>query len=252
MAWVYAIECVPTGELYIGSTNTTPNARFGQHRHALKSRKTCASPLLQAAYDKHGMGALRFIPLKEFPEAEVREREAEAIRKVQPALNMVKYATRTRSLKQLKRIARETGLPPSTVRARDAYGWTDEEMGCAPHANKIKYLVDGEELSAPDLAAKYGVKEMTIRNRAHSGFTGDALVASRYGNRGRRRKKYLIGDEMLTVPEIMAKLSMPEHTVWSRLSRGFRGQEFLTCARAPRPDKVIYPPVPRMKYTRLV
>lgn len=51
--WLYAIECVVTGQVYVGQTlKPNPCMRWMIHINELRNKKSCA-PLLQAVWNKH-------------------------------------------------------------------------------------------------------------------------------------------------------------------------------------------------------
>ena len=179
MGWVYAIECVPTGELYIGSTTMTPRFRFYNHKTDLKHGR--GSPLLQAAYNAHGWESLRLVPMKEFPDDQVRERETEAIAKVKPALNMKELNDPS-----VYEQGRAAGVSKALLHSRALRGLTGAELISPPYANKKRYEVRGEMLTAPEIAAKYGLKETTVRARASGGQLGEEII--RKGRRCRRTR----------------------------------------------------------------
>jgi group I intron endonuclease len=59
---VYQIKCLPTGQVYIGST-TNLSARWRNHRCLLNNNAN-KSPKLQAAWNTHGAGAFEFMVLE--------------------------------------------------------------------------------------------------------------------------------------------------------------------------------------------
>lgn len=137
---IYLILCRPTGEKYIGGTKRPMRLRFTAHRTQLRSGR-CTIPKLQAAYDLHGPDAFEYIPLKNFPEDQIADREREALEFLKPELNT------------------------SHVTGKSGYRrW--------PHIT-----VDGVSLSVNEVARKYGISSRMLRFRIEKGLTGDALVA---------------------------------------------------------------------------
>jgi len=59
---IYAIFCLVTGKLYIGSSSNLTR-RFGQHRNALEKNKS-KSTLLQRAWNKYGSDAFQFFTIE--------------------------------------------------------------------------------------------------------------------------------------------------------------------------------------------
>ena len=182
MGWVYAIECAPTKELYIGSTKLSPRFRYYNHKADLKTGR--GPPLLQAAYNTYGWESLRLIPLKEFPDDELRSREYEAIAKVQPALNMNLLTDPTVYAR-----ARQSGVSKYLVHARAARGLTGEALVAQPYANKKRFEVRGEMLTVPEIAERYGLKVSTVYPRASSGLSGEDII--RVGRRPRRTRRLI-------------------------------------------------------------
>ena len=82
----------------------------------------------------------------------------------------------------------ESGLEPNTITARmDRYGWTPEEaVGLEPrlpYKNKPYPLerratltVGGETKTIRDWAAEIGIREATLYQRVHSGWTPEQAV----------------------------------------------------------------------------
>lgn len=138
MAGVYAIKCVPTGELYIGGTQTSFAKRFERHRDAFRRKRNCR--LLQERYDEYGSGAFQFIPIKEFPAHEVGDREKEAIQRLQPALNIVHTNKPIKAHVQLEggSAVRKYGLAASTVYTRMLAGQEVNLPRYAPELRKRK------------------------------------------------------------------------------------------------------------------
>jgi hypothetical protein len=147
MAGVYMIKCRNNGMFYIGGTTYTFEERFGAHRSCMNQGKS--APRLQACFELYGPESLEFIPLKEFPPEEVAAREAEAIETLKPQLNTYKTD-------------RPRRWPPRYLRTAKLYE------------------VNGEMLSVPDLAKRYGIEEATIYTRAQRGLRGNALVAPKH------------------------------------------------------------------------
>lgn len=63
---IYALECTPTGEKYVGSAINIAR-RWERHRYELKKQRH-HSWKLQRAWNKHGAESFRFIVLEEVPE----------------------------------------------------------------------------------------------------------------------------------------------------------------------------------------
>lgn len=163
MGWVYVIECVPTGEVYIGSTKNSVHKRFLAHQTNMRTRRS--SPELQTRYDKHGLASFRFTPLKEFPDEELADREREIIAAVNPTLN--------HQLTPLAKASRESN--PSkrpnklTISNRARRGLVGAALTASPYANKKRYEVRGEMLTANEIADKYKLNLSTVRQRCSSG-----------------------------------------------------------------------------------
>lgn len=140
MGWLYMIRCRTSGEYYIGASTRELRFRFAEHRTQL-GRGVCTIPLLQAAHDRYGEDSLDYVPLREFPDAELLQREREAIETLKPALN------------------------------------TDAARGRKPYQRWPLIVVQGEEMSMEDAARKFDIVYQTIRARYRKGVRGDALVA---------------------------------------------------------------------------
>lgn len=137
---LYLIRCRPTGEYYVGATKTSFRQRFTEHRTQL-GRGVCTIPLLQQRATEHGVDALDFIPLREFPVEELAAREKEALETLRPALNIVH------------------------TRAKGSYQrWP-------------KIDIDGTLYTVGEAAKKFGLLPRTLRMRIERGLTGQALVA---------------------------------------------------------------------------
>ncbi len=164
MGGVYLIRCKPTGEIYVGGTVNSFATRFTYHRRDL-AKRTGKNPLLQERYNHYGPDAFEYVPLREFLSREVRTREIEAIRRLQPALNTMTYKTPPAVSPQLRLYRERRGLdlqkPPNSVRGR-----------C--------FEVRGEMLTPDEIAAKYGVDRDLVVQRAYRGVVGEKLIKQRY------------------------------------------------------------------------
>ena len=169
MGWIYAIECIPTKEFYIGSTRLPIATRFRAHHTAFRRGRN--SPALQAAYDEYGLDNLRFTQLREFPDTELARREGEAIDAVKPALNI---NTRAPQVDQIG--VKRSGARTTTIQARARRGLTGDALYAPPYANKKRYEVRGEKLTANEIAEKYDLNLATVRARASSGYVGDEII----------------------------------------------------------------------------
>lgn len=128
--WLYAVECIPTGKIYIGQTRgVSPFPRWSEHFAGLK-RGYSTSPLLQAEWTRHPELPLwRFRALdRVFGRIAANQREAELILAVseRDRLNVAGRSTvslvRQRRVVELlkaglpyKEIQMETGLTPGTI-----------------------------------------------------------------------------------------------------------------------------------------
>lgn len=140
MAGIYMILCRPTGEYYLGATARPFETRFTEHRTQL-GRGICTIPLLQQRAAEHGVEALEFTPLKEFPVSELAAREQEALALLKPALNTCH------------------------VRAKGSYQRWD------------RVEIEGRDYTVAEAARAFGVLARTIRLRIERGLTGLSLVA---------------------------------------------------------------------------
>lgn len=180
MCGVYMILCKPTGEFYIGGTTLPFETRFSAHRSRLRSGKF-RSTLLQEAVRLYGIDQFEFRPLKEFPPEEVALREAEAIRRLKPALNIKKPGYD----------GTEGSIHVETIRARRKRGVPEDRLFDPPHRtirSANRYLVDGELLTVDEIAAKCGVPAGTIYNRVARGLTGKALTMRQGVGRPRKMR----------------------------------------------------------------
>ncbi len=153
MCGVYMIRCRANGWYYIGGTEMNFETRFSRHRAMLRRGK--GPRLLQACYDLHGEEGFDYVPLKHLAPQDVARYEREAIEKLKPDLNV--YGVRV-------------GAPRGHS------------------ADAPTYEVKGEYLTTPEIAARYGLKEATVRKRVQRGIRGDDLAA---GAHAAPRKPYV-------------------------------------------------------------
>lgn len=85
-AVIYQIRCLPTAEVYVGSTTQRIEARFGHHRSRLRAGWH-RSRRLQAAWRKHGESAFAFDVIEVVPERERSVAEHRAMRSCNAAFN---------------------------------------------------------------------------------------------------------------------------------------------------------------------
>lgn len=129
--WIYSIECVETGQIYIGQTSKpVPFWRWGDHINALKNNY-CRNSLFQEVWNSYSdLKYWRFQALDRVEgKVKANHRESEFIYKipVNKRLNMsnssplVSYEQKQRIEKMIKDktmgylIAEEVGVSPSTV-----------------------------------------------------------------------------------------------------------------------------------------
>jgi hypothetical protein len=99
---VYVIMCVTTGEVYVGSSDTT-GTRLGQHMRALR-RGRHHNPGLQAAWNRHGEAAFRFLVVQAVPSGSAEDLTAaeaawvEALAACEPGLGFNRYPVRRRTV----------------------------------------------------------------------------------------------------------------------------------------------------------
>lgn len=172
---VYAIRCIPTGELYIGGTQVPFRCRFMRHQSALRTKRS-GCKRLQERYDQYGEDAFEYLPLKAFLWYQVKEKEADAIAKLQPALNI--YDNREAQL------ARDTGLKRETIRQRIKSGWSEDELTLPPHGRALHGEVNGEMLPARKIADMTGLSIEVIRARIKRGRKDAALLAAKNTKHG--------------------------------------------------------------------
>lgn len=146
MPAVYMITCNPTGEFYIGASEN-PAKRWETHIQDWKKKRN--APLLQAAYDAHGLKAFEFDVLVEVPQAILWQTEWRVIYDMQPALNRL--------------------------------GKKDAKRRYDPHARKRrKYLVGDRMMTMREIEDQYPT---FVAMRVKKGLRGPAVLRTRYSHR---------------------------------------------------------------------
>jgi group I intron endonuclease len=90
---IYAICCLSSGKLYIGSTNSLKR-RWWEHSSLLRNGRHF-NPILQAAWHKHGANSFVFVILEHVDLVSLAEKEARYICLLCPAYNLSKETGRT-------------------------------------------------------------------------------------------------------------------------------------------------------------
>ena len=165
MGWVYALRCVPTGELYVGSTHMDLQERHRRHQSALWFGN--APPSLQERYDEYG-DVFEMIPLKSFPSDQLDQREREAILRLRPALN---------------RNVPNVGVSPALARYRRDRGIA---MDAPKYGPRRRCMVRGEMLTAPEIAERYDLPQVLVRGRMGNGEDGERIIRRRSTHTRRR------------------------------------------------------------------
>lgn len=143
---VYYIRCVPTGDMYVGGTKVTIRARLGQHKSCLKHGKSF--PEMQKLWDEYGRHQFDFCALKAFPADQVKDREKEAIRRLQPSLN--KYLDPAKRAPKKQR----TGA----------------------YVDRRKVEVRGEVMTHKEIALKYSLALSVVSRRIYAGDVGEQII----------------------------------------------------------------------------
>jgi uncharacterized protein YjcR len=89
-------------------------------------------------------------------------------------------------------------------------------------ATAQRYCVRGEWLSISEMSEKYGIQNVTIRQRLRRGITGDDLVANVQDVSART---YLVKGEELTRHQIAEKYGLAPMTVYTRIRLGWTGDD---------------------------
>lgn len=100
----------------------------------------------------------------------------------------------------MKELAARYGIPWTTIQSRIKQGVRGDALVASAKKGGFRYdgwapakrhLVHGEQLTAKQIAAKYGLGTNTVQDRVRRGVTGDALAAPPFSlvQRLRRRKK---------------------------------------------------------------
>lgn len=203
-AGVYALTCTSTGEQYIGSTIAL-GQRKRQHAHALRAG-IHKSTRLQQAWERFGARAFKFRVLLVCRPEDRHMYEQLVLDAYRPAFNRSPTATSSRGV---------------------AYSdETKERLKQRPQSSARRHLVDGQLLTVPELAEKYGVTPALIYSRLRAGVTGVALVERRRGD----ARLVEINGELLTLRQAASRAGLPVTTIHSRISYGVTGADLL----APR------------------
>lgn len=144
------ITCAANGFRYVGGTTMPIEKRFRGHITALRSG-TSKCRLLQACADLYGVESLSLTVIKEFPPEQVPAREAEAIARLKPELNIqshpekqadrggygmvVEYAGQKYSPAEL---GKTFSISPQLIRSRWARGLKEDDLVAPPHRTKRK------------------------------------------------------------------------------------------------------------------
>ena len=180
---IYQILCVPTGKVYIGSSNDLNN-RYRQHFVALKSG-THANTYLQRAYSRYGHDAFVFSILELVPIELLIERE-------QYWMDATQCCLRSRGFNRVPKAGSNTGFKRSAVlRAADS-ARAKERMsrpGMREAVSKVhsgKTISDSHRARVAEAARK---RQLTSENKA-------SLIAKAVG-------RYIAIDPAGTVYEVV-------------------------------------------------
>lgn len=200
---VYVITCVPNGKRYVGSAAKSIAARFRQHRYRLR-RGDHHSPQLQAAWNKYGEKAFHWGARDFCSPQDVLIREQRLIDALQPEFNTVPLAGNTLGF-------RFTTAQRKALKDR-------------PQSQATKYLVRGEYLSVSEMACKYSVLQVTIRQRLRAGMSGDDLVSE---PKAMGAQTYFVRGQWLTRRQIAEMAGLPPMTIYTRIASGWLGDDLL-------------------------
>jgi group I intron endonuclease len=208
---IYAIRCIPTGKLYIGSSAIL-RKRLGAHICLLK-RGLHHSVHLQRAWNKYGANKFLFEVVLLCGEENLLMYEQLVLDAMQPKLNILSVAgsnvghpasaeRRKKSSETMKRrfldptkkkeaadrlarmrvdsefeAARKAGHAAAMARKKAAKVVVPEETRAKIRATKRatldKYVVEGKELCLPEISELYGITVYTFRARLNRGWSID-------------------------------------------------------------------------------
>lgn len=201
-AGVYKIECLPTGEVYVGGS-VDLDRRFRQHLHLLRKKKH-KSAALQTAWDRHTEEKFQFHRMLVCRPEDVRLYEQRALDHYQPVFNTEKIAGSSQGTKR-------------TFEQR-------ERLKLRPQSTAALHLVYGQLISVPEMAKKYHLRLTTIYERLREGVVGDELVAPVHDG---SQNVHFVQGEWLTPKEIASKAGLPLTTIYTRLKAGWKDEQLL-------------------------
>ena len=194
---VYTLTVFATGQQYVGGT-TDLKRRWRQHKSDL-ARGCHKSRTLQIAYEDGA--AIVFAQLCTCRPEDVTLYEQRAMDVLQPTLNSAPQAVSSRGFRMTPEQREGLKLRPQSV-------------------PKQRHEVNGELLSVPELASKYGLGVGTIRARLRRGLTGSALVDAVISE---PLPTFTVHGEALTRDEIARKYGLPLTTIYTRITAGWTG-----------------------------
>lgn len=186
----YAIECIPTGEMYVGSSKDI-GPRWNRHRYKLR-RGVHHSVKLQEAWDKYGEAAFTVRILLECPLENLLEVEQQHIDKLSPALNVSNLAAVSvlgeDSRRRVTEGARAYQNRPDVKVAlsrRMSDRWADpaaraalaEKVSETKRAAHAKYEYEGRKWSLAELAERFGVEKSLLHWRLKRGWPIERALA---------------------------------------------------------------------------
>lgn len=202
---VYIITCLPTGEMYVGSTRVV-HRRRQQHWYDLR-RQQHRSRRMQEAWDKHGESAFSFGAAIRCGEEDLVVFEQMLIDKLQPALNTEPRAGSSLGVKR-------TDEQRARLRQR-------------PQSTAAMHEYDGQLLTIPQIASSLGLTEGAVYAHLRNGKSLAELKAPA------PVQTVTINGEVLTLQQVAQRTGHPLTTIHSRVRLGW-APERLGAPRAHR------------------
>lgn len=202
---IYEIVCTPTGRRYVGSAAVSFARRWDNHKSELR-RGVHKNRYMQRSWAKYGAGAFEFRVVERCSPEKVIVREQHYIDTTAPEFNVVLVAGSTRGFKmtdtqrdacaarmrghrqaletiEKRRQSRSGYTHSAETRAKmsAAAGHTHTaearaRMSVAKRAAAPRYAIEGEMLTAVEIADRFGLKYTTVHERIRRGHRGAKLT----------------------------------------------------------------------------
>lgn len=158
---IYVIICTVTGEMYVGSS-VDVRRRWRQHRNRLR-KGTSTSPRLQSAWTTYP-DHFSFALLQECLEEKLHSMEQQWFDRLAPTLNVEGRA--------------------GTSLGRRLTPEQREKLKRRPQSQARKHEYFGEQLTAPEIAERSGMQQVTIYARLRAGISLERTAPGR-GTQGK-------------------------------------------------------------------